>query len=555
MAFQFGTYSNWLGFAAVVAVGSIPVAAVGGETEPWPAGVVASFTAGDGAGFTCCDPLPGGLVCGTTDGRLLLFRLPGDEFSGDPPRGDAADDTDDAGESAAAFTLGRGAVLAVRGLPDGRVTACCASGRWRVWDPRTGAGTEVVESPPLQLAALSPDGARLAALPAQPPIRLHRLDAPADGGRSGRVDTQVRADRLMFSPDGRQLATTRFSRIYLWDAASGKSLRKLRLASNITGAAFFADGERLLVAADHDGLLVLRADTGETIRRMTDSAPPGGDGETRAVAVSPDGSLCLSARPDGGLTLWETYTGRPADRLRGHAARIADAAFLADGRRCVSIDAEGVGYVWDLFTRHRDAADDGSLDDRRSADLWHELADVAGGRGWPALVALSEHPEAVFRVLDDPPDGRRTIPELLRRLDAPDYASRRQAAQGLLRLGLIAEGSLRRFLETGPNGQGDDGGRIAGSEESRRQVGRLLGRMTGPHREAELARQQLAERHRGLRCVHLLKWIGTEDARRRLDAWSRQQTDDVVRGEARRVLVEWSGRKRHDEISTGGDEP
>src|SRR5262249_11566391 len=77
----------------------------------------------------------------------------------------------------------------------------------------------------------------------------------------------------------------------------------------------------------------------------------GHTGAVQSVAFSPDGTQILSgggaAGKPGEAYLWSTRTGMVARELKGHADRIVELAFSADGTRLVTVDQKA-GTVWDM---------------------------------------------------------------------------------------------------------------------------------------------------------------------------------------------------------------
>jgi WD40 repeat protein len=82
----------------------------------------------------------------------------------------------------------------------------------------------------------------------------------------------------------------------------------------------------------------------------------GHEAAVRAVALTPDGRLAVSAAEDGALHVWDVAAGRLLHRLRAPAPRWHDpearwghgAAILPGGRQCVSATSDAFLTVWDL---------------------------------------------------------------------------------------------------------------------------------------------------------------------------------------------------------------
>ena len=124
------------------------------------------------------------------------------------------------------------------------------------------------------------------------------------------------ATRLVFSPDGRLLATTAFrsSSIKLWETATGRELR------NLAGG------------------------------------PQSGMGLSPAVAFSRDSRLIAAAAGDNSVKIWDVITGREIQTLASSQGNIASAmtgvffiGFTSDGRVVTISDAI---RIWDPASGH-----------------------------------------------------------------------------------------------------------------------------------------------------------------------------------------------------------
>lgn len=109
--------------------------------------------------------------------------------------------------------------------------------------------------------------------------------------------------------------------------------------------ALFADRERLIVTAGHDGTVrVWDARTGHALSVMR-----GHEGVIRGLAVTPDASRIVSTGEDGTARVWDRARGR-ATGLRGHAAEVHSPAFSPDGRLVVTASSDGTARLWDART-------------------------------------------------------------------------------------------------------------------------------------------------------------------------------------------------------------
>jgi WD40 repeat protein len=135
------------------------------------------------------------------------------------------------------------------------------------------------------------------------------------------------------------------------------------------------------------------------------------------LAFAPDGKAIAVAHV-GGVTIWETATGRPTQRIEWHSGRISRVTFAADGRTVHAI-AETAPHKWSLVSfdvstgteQHRVAIRENfvpfPLDlgwlDNSFASLDVVLFDPASGRD---LARVSNLPGIIVGFS---PDGRRVV--------------------------------------------------------------------------------------------------------------------------------------------------
>ncbi len=392
---------------------------------------------------------------------------------------------------------------------------------------------KTVSLPKLSFLAISPSGGQLAGMGGDPPIVF--LDS-ASGEKTHRVDRQVWVDEMHFSPDGRRLATARFGRLYLWDAETGKLLWKTRLEGNVQGVAFAPNPTFLLAAVNREGLWVVDAESGEIRDRLRRSHSINDDSSLHRFSVSPDGTLVAETLPDRHIEIWETYTGRPVLLLEKHPSEIADVHFLPDGLHLVSGDSQGNAYLWDLASA--DFA--GSFDAGRPYSqeelgrLWRMLGESRGHASWSAMVALKHRPDQALPLIDHPPNDDLLIQGLIERMDHDQFSDRQSAYRALRQLSLNAEPFLREALDT------------TKSAELRSRARRLLAYLEGPQRESQRRLMEESRNHRQLRTIQLLKWIGTPEAKRRLEAIRDSAQDPAVRNQSQAALKRLNGKGKED---------
>jgi len=179
-----------------------------------------------------------------------------------------------------------------------------------------------------------------------------RLWDVATGREIRQLKLHREATSVHFSPDGKQLLGCGGDRAaYLWDTATGHQPFRLgQLAGDdVTGfetAAFSPDG-RTILGTESD-CHIWDAVTGKRLCLM----PP----EDVKVSLfhsaefSPDGKLVVSASLDKTAQTWDSKTGRQIQLLSGHVSFVFHASFSADSTRIVTASEDKTARVWEAAT-------------------------------------------------------------------------------------------------------------------------------------------------------------------------------------------------------------
>jgi len=378
--------------------------------------------------------------------------------------------------------------------PDGRLLASVGKDRIvRIWDVAAGKELhqlkgfrEVINGCTYACVVFSPDGRTLAASSGEgkgePTIRLWDV---ATGKELRALESRNEVYRIVFSPDGKQLASTgELTR--LWDIATGKELRTLTGRKNVGYPLAFSPDGRFLA-------------TGGS----------GGAGESEAVLV------------------WEVMTGKKVRQFQGHYTLITSLVFAPDSRSLASGGSDSMILLWDLTSRTKDGRPQPArLTPRELEARWRDLADGDAGKAADATWSLALAPRQAVPFLkerllrpDPAPDPAR-LAGLLRDLDSDRFEVRETAARELAQLGASAEPALRRALAGKP------------ALEVRRRIEQLLD---------ALEPTKSPERLRLVRAVAALEYASTPQARAVLAALARKPTDTLLAREAKAALRRLAG--------------
>src|SRR5262249_39842264 len=131
-----------------------------------------------------------------------------------------------------------------------------------------------------------------------------RIWDAASGKEIRRLADDKTVRSVTFSPDGKLLATAGRN-VVLWEAATGKQLRLLRAAAGVV-VATSPDGYVVATGRSGGRVTVVEATTGEVLRSFQEKTGP-----VTCLAFSPDGKRLAWGAADGNVRLLRL------DQLRG----------------------------------------------------------------------------------------------------------------------------------------------------------------------------------------------------------------------------------------------
>ena len=152
---------------------------------------------------------------------------------------------------------------------------------------------------------------------------------------------------MAWSPDGRLIAGREWDGdggVVIWDAKTGKLLRRIGAKAGVDSFAWSPDGSRMVLGGWR-GSWIRDVGSGEAV--LTLSTDPLREGSSRflALAWSPDGERVAAGGEDGLVHIFAAGTGELLRTLDLHDALVRSLAWSPNGRQLVSAGADGVAIV------------------------------------------------------------------------------------------------------------------------------------------------------------------------------------------------------------------
>jgi WD40 repeat protein len=251
-----------------------------------------------------------------------------------------------------------------------------------------------------------------------PAVRTDRYGDPLPNGAVARLGA-VRwrhprmARALVFSPDDKILASVCWDTAILWDAATGKELRRLPTAplGRFGGPDFTPDGKSLVLQEKSGDVSFWDVATGKLHRRF-----PGTREVDPVLRVSPDGKVLAVSADYGAVNLLDATNGQVLHQLGGKGPPpVYSLAFSPDGKLIVlgpslqlwDVDTgrlvRAIEKAENLFLYASAFSPDGKVH-ASGGDDFILLSDVATGKEIGRLLKMARS-----WMLDFTPDGKTLV--------------------------------------------------------------------------------------------------------------------------------------------------
>jgi WD40 repeat protein len=273
---------------------------------------------------------------------------------------------------------------------------------------------------PGQFVVFSADG-RIMASGGYQEVKLWDVAARRPLGTLEGIRNGVGVQQAALSPNGKLLAAGDGQKLKLWDTATRRVVGEFKGYPGPLGTVRFSPDGKTLAAAD-GGWWVDIPPMSMSVMKLWDVAS-GRElvsmrerGRMLSEAFSPDGRMLATAGIDGLIKLWSTASGRKVGELKGHTDAVSSVAFSPDGNTLISGSNDSTVKLWDVARRREIAtlqshkmsvvsvafSPDGRDIAAGDEDNTIRLWDVATRREWKTLKGH----ERMVNAVAFSPDGR-----------------------------------------------------------------------------------------------------------------------------------------------------
>ena len=244
--------------------------------------------------------------------------------------------------------------------PNGQlIVTASEDGIARIWNARSGSPLlELLGLSAVKSASFSPDNQLVVTASEDGFVRIWESQT----GKPGRISEFGQFfDKAIFTPDGRFVVTSSSAGdASVWDARKSDESQSLVAGGQLginSRDAFTRDGKYVITV---NGLLakVWEVKSGKGVHTYPDfSYYDSGtalsilhEDVINTAAISPDGTLVVTASKDNTAKVWNFETGRLVSELRGHTDNVKSAVFSPYGNLVLTASSDGTAQLWDALT-------------------------------------------------------------------------------------------------------------------------------------------------------------------------------------------------------------
>jgi WD40 repeat protein len=152
---------------------------------------------------------------------------------------------------------------------------------------------------------------------------------------------------VLFSPDGKLLATAAANSIKIFNLATGKLLQALKSETDADILVFNASGSWLLSGGGSEKIELWSVASGKIVKMLT----LGEDEYPKDLKFSPDGKTVAVGLDNGVIKLFDPVTGAETQKIAAHSNSIKALAFHPTGKFLLSAaQGDGGTKIWNLAT-------------------------------------------------------------------------------------------------------------------------------------------------------------------------------------------------------------